>query len=93
MKRNLSKLVKRIRDTQTVEINCSVCLDRVSEYVDLEQSNEDPAARMPEVKQHLDQCGVCWDEYVLLRDLVKSEAEGTLPTTEELAERLKRQSE
>lgn len=85
--------LKRIRDTRVDEIDCSACLDRISAYVDLELSTGDAAQRMPEVRQHVDQCGVCFDEYQVLRDLARLEREGDTPSTDELIERLKKRSE
>ena len=90
MRSNLSKWMKRVQATQADEISCSQCLDQVSQYVDLELSNADEAAvRMPQVRQHLEQCKVCSEEYQLLRELASLERQGGLPTHADLIERLK----
>ena len=89
MKNHFSRFLKRVRDSQEAEINCSACLDQINAYVDLELATNNAAERMPQVKQHLDQCGVCSEEYHLLRDLARLEAGGSLPTAEELRGRLK----
>lgn len=85
-------LMKRVNDTQDEEINCSACLDQVSEYIDMELSGIQAAERMSQVKHHLGQCSVCMEEYQVLRSLAQYEAEDRLPTNEELAEQLKRLS-
>lgn len=90
MKPNLSRWIKSVRDTQVEEITCSECLDQVSQYVDLELASGQAARQMPRVKQHLDQCLVCREEYQVLQELARMEAEGDLPKKEELLERLKR---
>ena len=90
MKPNLSRWIKSVRDTQVEEITCSQCLDQVSQYVDLELATGQAARQMPQVKQHLDQCRVCREEYQVLQELARMEAEGDLPKKEELLERLKR---
>jgi len=92
MESKFSQWVKNIRDTQEQEINCSACLDQISQYVDLELAAGDAAEHLPKVKQHLDQCQVCREEYLVLRDLARLEASDHLPTIEELAEKLKRRS-
>jgi len=89
MEAKFSQWVKRIRDTQAEEINCSACLDQVSQYVDLELAGGGAAEQMPRVKQHLDQCGVCFEEYQVLRELARLEREGRTPSKDELADRLK----
>lgn len=90
MGNNLSGWLKKVRNTQEVEIDCSTCLDQVSRYVDLELSTGQAAARMPQVKHHLDQCQVCQDEYLLLRDLARMELDGSLPSMDDLTDQLKR---
>lgn len=84
MKTNLSKLVKHVHDTQGQEISCSECLDLVSRYVDIELSSGDATAQLPSVKQHLDQCMVCSEEYQLLHQLAVMEAENRLPGADDL---------
>ncbi len=89
MKENFARWIKKIRNTQEVEINCSECLDQISQYVDLDLSTGQAAARMPQVKQHLDQCEVCHAEYLVLRDLARLDLEGGLPSNDDLTDRLK----
>lgn len=86
---NFSRLLKRIRDTQSEEIDCSACLDHISQYVDVEIDKGDAAQRLPLVKQHLDQCGVCFEEYQLLRDLARMEQSGSMPPASTLIDQLK----
>jgi len=90
MKTNFSKLVKHVHDTQSEEISCSECLDLVSRYVDIELSSGDAITQLPSVKQHLDQCLVCSEEYQLLHQLAVMEVEDRLPGAEELRRQLKR---
>ena len=85
-----TRWVKRIKNTQNEEILCSACLDQVSQYVDRELAEGDAAERMPQVKQHLDQCEVCFEEYRVLRELARLERDGQLPTRDELTHQLKK---
>lgn len=92
--------VRQIQETQEEEVSCSDCFDRVSQYVDLVNAGGAAAGLMPCLKldqqpcpvcrelpclrQHLLQCRVCREEYETLRDLARLEAEGRLPSVEDL---------
>ena len=76
--------LRNIYDTQDEEISCTECFDLVSHFVELEVSGENAAAKMPQLKQHLDQCRACRDEYETLRDLARFENEGGVPPLENL---------
>jgi hypothetical protein len=51
----------------------------VSWYVDLEAGGGDAARAMPALAQHLHQCGVCHEEYEVLRDLARADVDGAPP--------------
>lgn len=76
--------LRKIGTTHEQEISCSECFDLVSSFVDLEVSGEDAAGNMPQLKQHLDQCSTCREEYVTLRDLRRLEKDGKLPPVDDL---------
>ena len=84
----LEKWLKNIYDTQDEEISCSECFDRVAQYVDVEISGADAAAKMPEVLQHLEQCSACREEYEALRDLRRMEEKGNPPSLDDLEDSL-----
>lgn len=76
--------LKNIYETQEEEISCTECFDLVSGFVELEISGQDAAAKLPQVKQHLDQCPACRAEYETLRDLRRLEEEGGIPSSDDL---------
>jgi hypothetical protein len=76
--------LRNIYETQDEEISCTECFDRVSRFVELEASGQDAAAKMPQVKQHLNQCPACRDEYETLRDLRHLEDESGMPSSDDL---------
>jgi hypothetical protein len=80
----LERWLQNIDKTQDQEISCSECFDLVSHFVEVELSGEDAGARMPQLKQHLDQCAACREEYETLRDLRRLENEGGLPSLDDL---------
>ncbi|HMD80818.1 MAG TPA: hypothetical protein VKE92_05885 [Anaerolineales bacterium] len=71
--------LRKIYETQDEEISCTECFDLVSHFVELETSGGNMATELPQVKQHLDQCRVCSDEYEMLRDLARLENESQTP--------------
>jgi hypothetical protein len=76
--------LRNIFETQDEEISCTECFDLVSRFVELEVSGQDAAAKMPQVKQHLDQCLACRSEYETLRDLRRQEEQGGMPSRDDL---------
>jgi len=76
--------LRRIYHTQDEEISCSECFDAMAHFVEVELSGEDPVIKMPQVKQHLDQCPACHEEYETLRDLQRLENEDELPSADDL---------
>ncbi len=76
--------LRNIYQTQDVEISCTECFDRVSHFVEVEITGWDVVAELQQVKQHLDQCRACREEYEILRDLRHMEDEGDMPAFDEL---------
>jgi hypothetical protein len=76
--------LKNVFETQEEEISCTECFNLVSPFVELEISGQDVAAKMPQVKHHLNQCRACRDEYEALRDLRLIEEKGGMPTRDDL---------
>jgi hypothetical protein len=80
----LERWLQNIYGTQDEEISCTECLDLVSRYVEVELSHKDPAVELPQVRQHVEQCAACREEYETLRDLGRLENEGGLPSADDL---------
>jgi len=76
--------LQNIHHTRDEEISCSECFDSVSHFVEVEVSGEDPAIKLPQVRQHLDQCPACREEYETLRDLRRLEEEDGIPSADDL---------
>jgi hypothetical protein len=76
--------LRNIYQTQDVEISCTECFDLVSGFVEAEISGRGVAAEFSPVKQHLDQCRACRDEYESLLDLRHLEDTNGLMSLQEL---------
>ena len=83
-KNRFERWLQNIHNTQDEELSCSECFDIVSHFVEVELSGKDAAAKMPQVKQHLDQCPACRAEYEVLRDLQRLENNAELPSIDDL---------
>ena len=87
-RKRFERWLQNIYHTQEEEISCSECFDLVSHFVELELAGQDAAAKMPQLKQHLNQCAACREEYETLRDLQRLENEGKLPSADDLQDKL-----
>ena len=76
--------LRNIYETQDVEISCTECFDQVSHFVEIEASGRDVTGELQQVKQHLDQCRACREEYEILRDLRRLEDEEDMPSLDDL---------
>lgn len=83
-KDRFERWLQNIHQTQDEEISCSECLDLVSRYVEVELSGENSETKLPQFKQHLNQCAACKQEYEVLRDLARLEKENHLPSLDDL---------
>jgi hypothetical protein len=77
-------LLRHIRETADEEISCTECFELLPQYVDLEVAGQASEATLPRLRQHLDRCAVCRDEYETVRDLARLEAEGRPPSVDDL---------
>ena len=78
-RRRFNVWLRNISETQDEEISCTECFDLVSRFVELEMAGGDVGTELPQVKQHLDQCRACRDEYEMLLDLARLENEDHTP--------------
>jgi len=77
------RLLRQLQETQDQELSCSECFDQLSDYVDLELAGQPVGERLPMLRQHLAQCGVCREEYQVLRELAQMAEEGERPAEDD----------
>jgi len=69
----LKKLLIAVEHTHEVEYDCDEVYDLMDQYTEMVNYGEDAAQLMPLVKQHLEMCHCCLEEYeALLRILETS---------------------
>jgi len=59
----IKRLVRTILTTRRNEIGCEECLAQMDKFVEMELQGKDPAKAMPLVKDHLDRCRDCHEEF------------------------------
>jgi hypothetical protein len=68
----IKKMMRSIQSTREQELTCGACYDEVDRFVELELSGKNAAEAMPLVREHLDRCGTCKEEYEALLDALKA---------------------
>ncbi|HEY3064738.1 MAG TPA: hypothetical protein VGL09_03050 [Methylomirabilota bacterium] len=70
----LHHLLRLIAGTAESEISCSECFRLLPQYAELELADPSAVVAPSPLSQHLQQCGVCREEYEVLRDLLRADA-------------------
>lgn len=60
------KFLKILEDARAEDISCDDLFARLDEFVELELNSKDAARIMPLLREHLDACAHCCDEYEAL---------------------------
>ena len=66
-----AELLTRLLGPAGPEVSCEECFERLDEYVELELANADPDRRIPGMREHLQGCPACREDYESLRDFVR----------------------
>ncbi len=64
------KILEMLAMTQSEELTCDEVFALLDQYVDLDVKNEDAASIFPLVRQHLNICGDCLEEYFALKKIM-----------------------
>jgi hypothetical protein len=80
--RRFNKIMKMIFSVgEGEEISCDECYEHIDQYVDMIRAGQDPAAVLPQVKDHLDQCSCCELELNALITILEAGASPNLDQT------------
>lgn len=60
-----------LEDVRSEELSCDEIFKKLDEYVEREAVKKDAAQLMPLIRQHLDTCPDCCEEYEALLDVVE----------------------
>ena len=64
-------LLARLLGPDGPEVGCDECFELLDQYVDLELAGEDPDARLPGMRAHLDGCPACREDHESLREIAR----------------------
>lgn len=67
----LKSMIRAIKMTRDEEIGCDECFDKLNEYAEMELAGKSPEEALPLVKDHLDKCNECHEEYMALLEAIK----------------------
>lgn len=67
-KKILKNMLRAIKMTRPDEIGCDECFDELHKFAEMELAGKSPEEALPLVKDHLDRCGECREEYQALLD-------------------------
>lgn len=68
-------LVQKLQQTEEVELTCDEVFALLDEYTDMAMKGENVASLMPLVKQHLEMCPDCREEYEALKRILHAAVE------------------
>jgi predicted anti-sigma-YlaC factor YlaD len=73
--REMKKLIRSILNVHPDEITCGECYDVVDQYVEMELAGKNAQDAIPMVKDHLNRCDACREEYEALLTALKMMAD------------------
>ncbi|MDX1636603.1 MAG: hypothetical protein R3281_01455 [Balneolaceae bacterium] len=73
----LKKMIRMVKMTKPNEIGCDDCFEDLHEFAELELAGKSPEEAMPLVRDHLDRCGNCREEYEALLEAMQSIRQST----------------
>ena len=68
----LKSLIKSAQMATEHEIGCDECFDELHEFAEMELAGKSPAEAKPLIKDHLDKCGSCREEYETLLEALRN---------------------
>jgi hypothetical protein len=67
----IKKMMYAIQLTREEELSCGHCYDELDQFIDMKLSGINVEEAMPLVKEHLDRCAACREEYETLLEVLK----------------------
>ena len=62
----IRKMMTSVRSTREAELTCGHCYDELDLFIEMKLSGKNAEEAMPLVKEHLDRCAPCREEYEVL---------------------------
>jgi bacterioferritin-associated ferredoxin len=71
----IRKMMHSVQSTREVELTCGHCYDELDQFIEMKLSGIDVAEALPLVREHLDRCAPCREEYETLLEALKAISE------------------
>ncbi|MGN8224280.1 hypothetical protein [Gracilimonas sp. BCB1] len=71
-KQIIKTLVGSVKATHEDELGCGECFDEIHEFAEMELLGKSPEIAKPLVKEHLERCGECREEYKALLKAIEN---------------------
>ena len=68
----LRNMVRAVKMTRPDEIGCDECFEELDRFVEMQLAGKSPEAALPLVKDHLDRCQSCHQEYEALLEAMQN---------------------
>jgi len=62
----IRKMMTSVRSTREIELTCDHCYDELDQFIEMKLLGKNAEDAMPLVKEHLDRCAACREEYEVL---------------------------
>ena len=69
----IKKIIKAAFASRPDEIGCDDCFDKLHEFAEMKLEGKSTEEAMPLVKDHLNRCGECKEEFEILLEALKAE--------------------
>jgi predicted anti-sigma-YlaC factor YlaD len=66
--------IERLLGPRGEELSCEMCFEMLDEYVERSLAGEDAGAAVPGMREHLEGCPACREDYDSLRALAAAES-------------------
>ena len=68
----IRKLMSSVKSTRDQELTCGHCYDELDHFIEMKLEGKNAVEAMPLVKEHLDRCKDCREEYEVLLEAIQS---------------------
>jgi hypothetical protein len=71
------EMLRVLESAHDEDMSCSELYEKLDEYVEREMNKKDAAELMPLIREHLDFCSDCCDEYEALLDVLNKSSQNS----------------
>jgi hypothetical protein len=71
-KETIRKMMQSVKSTRDQELTCGHCYEELDRFIEMKLHKKNPEEAMPLVKDHLDRCQACREEYEVLLEALEA---------------------